>query len=87
MATFRSMLYRWMFAGVVFCAGFASMGAVFAPLSSPFQGFPGPMRLGPPFEPEIVSIPVESKLSSRRDTVMGRLDELVLTHRAISTSV
>ncbi|MFH1800453.1 MAG: hypothetical protein ABH891_06385 [Candidatus Omnitrophota bacterium] len=87
MATFRSVLYRWVFAGAVFCGSFTSLGAVFAPLSSPFQGSPDPVRLGPPVELKIVFDPVEAKLSSRRDVILGRLEELILTHRAISASV
>jgi hypothetical protein len=87
MANFRSVLCRWLFAGAVFCGSSASLGAVFAPLSSPFQGSPDPIRLGPLVELRIVSGPVEAKLSSRRDVILSRLEELVFTHRAISASV
>ena len=87
MATFRSVLFRWVFAGAVFFGSFGSLGAVFAPLSSPFQGPPGPMRLGLLMELRATSGPVEAKLSSRRDMILGRLEELIITHRAISASV
>ena len=87
MATFRSVLCRWMFAGAVFCGSFASLGAVFAPLSSPFQRFPDAMRLGPSVEVGILSGSVEAKPSSRHAMILSRLEELVLTQRAISASV
>ena len=87
MATFRSVLYRWVFAVAVFFGSFISLGAVFAPRSSPFQGSPDPLRLDSLVELRIASGPVEAKFSSRRALILGRLEELVLTHRAISASV
>jgi hypothetical protein len=86
MATFRSVLFRWIFAGSVFCGSFISLGAVFAPLSSSFPGSLDPMRLGPSVESRVVSGPVERKPSFRRSEAVSRLEELVLTHRAISVS-
>lgn len=87
MATFRSVFSRWIFAGAVFCISFASLGAAFAPLSPSFPWFPDPMRLGPSAESRIVSGPIKAKPSFRHDAVLSRLEELVLTHRAISVSV
>ena len=86
MATFRSVLSRWIFVAAVFCGSFTSMGAAFAPLSPSFQKSFDSMRLGPSMESRIVSGPMEAKSSSRRDAALSRLGELVLTHRAISTS-
>ncbi len=86
MATFRSILSRWKFAVAVFCVSLASMGAAFAPLSPSFQGPLDPMRLGPPVESRIVPGPAEAKSSFCHDTALSRLEELILAHRAISTS-
>ena len=86
MATFRSVLSRWIFVAAIFCGSFTSMGAAFAPLSPSFQGSLDPMRLGSSLESRIVSGPMETKFSSRRDAALSRLEELVLAHRAISIS-
>ena len=86
MATFRSILFRGIFVAAVLSVSFISLGATFAPLNFPFQGSLEPLRLGPPRGLKIVSSPVESKFPFRRDVALSRLEELVLTHRAIATS-
>ncbi len=86
MATFKSILSRGIFAVAVFCLSFSSMGAIFAPFSPSFQGPLDPMRLSPPVEARIVSGPTKAKSFFRRDAALGRLTELVLTERAITTS-
>ena len=87
MATFRSVLCRWVFAGAVLFGSYISLGAIFVPLSSTLQRSPDLMRLGPLVELRITSGSVETKLSSRHNVVLDRLEELVLTHLAISASV
>ncbi len=86
MATFRSILSRWIFLSAVFFGSLISLGAVFAPLSPSFQGPFDPMRFGSSVETRVVSGLAEAMSPSLRDPALGRLEELVLTHRAISTS-
>lgn len=87
MATLRSILSRWVFVGVVFGASFIFMGAAFAPFS-PLLKIPfDPTPAGFFSEPRTVSCPTEEQSSARRNTVLIRLEELILTQRALSTSV
>jgi len=86
MATFRSILSRWVFAVAIFCVSLTSIGAAFAPLNLSFQGPFDPVRVGSSLGSRMVSVPVEVKSSASRDTAFSRLEELVLTHRAISVS-
>lgn len=86
MATFRSILSRWIFLGAIFFGSFISMGAAWVPLSPSLQVPLDPMRLGPLRELRPVSGPVEAT-SSQRDSVLSRLGMLVFTERAIATSV
>ena len=84
MATFRSVLSRWIFAVAVFFVGFSSIGA--ASLTSPFQGPVDPVRFSLSVDPRIVSGPVGADPLSRCDAAVRHLKELVLTHCAVSMS-
>jgi len=86
MATFRSVLSRWIFAVAVFYGGFISLGAAFAPLGPSFQGSSDPVRLDVSVESRIISGPMEVKSFSRHNEALNRLGELVFTHHAISVS-
>ena len=86
MATFRSVLSRWIFLVVVFLGSFTFMGAAFAPLSPSFQAPFGSTCLGPSVGLKIVSDPIEPKSFHRHDAALSRLETLTLTYRAISVS-
>jgi|GEM_PF-1862075 len=86
MVTFRSILSQWIFTVAIFCVSFTSLGAAFAPLSPSFSGSLDSMRLSFSMELRIVSGPGETQSPSRRDSVLSRLEERILTHRAISVS-
>ena len=86
MATFRSILSRRIFAVAVGGVGFVSLGAVFAPLTPSFQVSSDPMCVGLSMDLKIVSGLAEVEPSSHRDAALARLEELILTHRAISVS-
>ena len=70
----------------VLCGGFISMGAAFAPLGPASQCFFDQARSSLPIESKRVSSLMGASFSSHRDAVVSHLEELVLTHRAISVS-
>ena len=86
MATFRSVLTRWIVLVVVLCGSFSSTGAVFAPPSAPFQGSLNPIHLGPAVGEKIFSGSMGEKSASFCNAALNRLGALVITHRAIAIS-
>lgn len=86
MATLRSIFFRRIVAAALFCGSLISLGAAFAPWGPSFLRAPDPMPVGPSLESGFVPDTAEVRLSSGRGAVFGRLEELILTHRAISVS-
>ncbi|MEI7751660.1 MAG: hypothetical protein WCJ71_06170 [Candidatus Omnitrophota bacterium] len=86
MATFKSVLSRWIVLVVVLCGCFLSTGAVFAPPSVSFQGPLNPMPLGPSVVEKFFFDSMGTKPASSCNAALNRLGSLVITERAIGKS-
>ncbi len=85
MATFRSILSQRVLVVAILVGSFLSLGAAFAPSGPSFQVPLDPIRLSSSLESRTVSDLMEAK--SSRGGAQSRLEELLLTHRAVAVSV